>query len=104
MPQLSLYLDDETMASLRRRSEDLGLSLSKCVSAILRREFEKTWRERLIEAYGSIDDETFEVPDEIPFEMDGHRGWEDDEDVDEGNLTEHGREKDPGIGWEGDAA
>lgn len=65
MPQLSLYLDDETMETLRTDSERSGLSMSKYAAKLIREhaggpEWPRGYWERV---YGSITDPTFMIDD-----------------------------------------
>ena len=77
MAQLSLYLDDDTMERLRRRAEERHTSLSKYVSDLVRRDLGSGWPPGFLDLYGSIDDDAFVEPDEIPFELDAPRPWDD---------------------------
>lgn len=70
MPQLSLYLDDESMESLREESKREGLSLSKYARVQLART-NGTWPVSFWSTYGSLDDETFTIPEESTTLLDG---------------------------------
>lgn len=72
MPQLSLYLDDETMELLRERSARSQDSMSKYVAKLIQRDDACVgWPQGYWEkVYGSLDDPTFVVPDEINAPLD----------------------------------
>ena len=72
MPQLSLYLDEDTMNALRRDANVAGLSLSKYVSRVLQEQAEnKGWPEGWFDLYGSLaDDDSFQEPEDLPYELD----------------------------------
>lgn len=59
MPQLSLYLDDETMETLRRDAKEAGLSLSKYTANLIKGKSEhKGWPEGYWETvYGCMADD-----------------------------------------------
>lgn len=73
MPQLSLYLDDATMEEVRRNAEAADVSLSQYVSGVLKKANSSTWPRGFFDLYGSIDDESFSEPAELPFELDAPR-------------------------------
>ena len=60
MPQLSLYLDDVEMESLRSRASGSGVSLSRYVRDVLREQPSK-WPSSFWDTYGALKDETFVV-------------------------------------------
>lgn len=63
MPQLSLYLDDEAMASLRMQAGAAGLSLSKfAAAAIAGSSNAGTWPHDYWQLFGCIADDSFERP------------------------------------------
>lgn len=69
MPQLSLYLDEPTMESLRRDAAQAGTSLSKYVVGVLHEHAEAPrWPDGFFELYGSCDDEAFVEPPDSPFD------------------------------------
>lgn len=74
MPQLSLYLDDPTMESLRANAAREDKTLSKFVAGVLRDHAENNlWPQGFFDLYGACDDDTFVVPPEIPWEYDAPR-------------------------------
>ena len=70
MPQLSLYLDDDTMDLLRQDAAREGVSLSKHASRVIRESSTSAWPKGFFDLYGALDDDTFVVPPEL--------SWEDD--------------------------
>lgn len=72
MPQLSLYLDEETMTRLRDDSTKAQRSLSKYVGDLIRRdEAQAAWPEGYWSIYGALTDETFQLPCELDSALDG---------------------------------
>lgn len=74
MSQLSLYLDDETMAALRDMAQAGGKSLSKCAAEIIRNAAVSEWPPGWERLLGSIDDPTFEAPVRIVSKLDAQKG------------------------------
>ena len=65
MPQLSLYITDENLETLRKRAAEEGLSLSKYTNDLIRRDAEGGgWPEGFWDLYGSIDDPLFIAPED----------------------------------------
>ncbi|MBQ9001933.1 MAG: antitoxin [Eggerthellaceae bacterium] len=78
MPQVSLYVDDETMAALRSGAAAEGLSLSKYVMERVadgRGATPSGLPEGLLESlYGCLaDDDSFERPAQLDFSFDADR-------------------------------
>lgn len=65
MPQLSLYLDETTMANLRLDAERDGVSLSKYVGNLLQ-ENDSSWPPGWFDVLGSLADIDFPLPDDLP--------------------------------------
>ena len=74
MSQLSLYLDDETMAALRDMAQAGGKSLSKCASELIRNAAVSEWPPGFERLFGSIDDPTFQAPVRIVSKLDAEAG------------------------------
>lgn len=64
MPQLSLYLDDASMAQLRKNAAAAKLSLSKYALRKINEPSRSGWPDGWFDLYGSITDETFVAPDD----------------------------------------
>jgi hypothetical protein len=60
MPQLSLYLDDETHRELEKRSNISKVSISKFVAKILKTHLSVGWPDGYFSLFGSITDESFD--------------------------------------------
>ncbi len=59
MPQLSLYLDAETLKRIEKAAELNNTSISKWVTGKLAEHLGKNWPENYQSLYGSIDDDSF---------------------------------------------
>lgn len=67
MPQLSLYLTDDNLATLRTRASEEGVSLSKHVGNLIERDsLNHGWPKEFWGLYGAIRDDGFAVPDDEP--------------------------------------
>lgn len=76
MPQLSLYLDDETMEKLRADAKRENLSLSKHVAKLIRESGSgdgNGWSERFWETYGSLAETDFHRPEQPDWSLDAPR-------------------------------
>ena len=62
MPQVSLYIDEETYKRIEIAAQTEKLSLSKYVATKLRETLDDRWPDRFEELFGSIDDTSFTVP------------------------------------------
>ena len=69
MPQLSLYLDDQEMASLRSRAKGAGVSLSRYVRTVLS-EQPSAWPGNFWSTYGALQDESFQLPSDLDESLD----------------------------------
>jgi hypothetical protein len=59
MPQLSIYLDADTIKKIEKAAEIENTSISKWVSARLTGHLENNWPENYSSLYGSIKDNSF---------------------------------------------
>lgn len=71
MSQLTLYLDDETEALMRERAKAAGLSNSRWVAELIRRNAVADWPVPLSELAGSFPDfplreDAPALPDDVP--------------------------------------
>lgn len=74
MPQVTIYLDGEKAGLIREAARREGKSVSRWAAE----QFDKAlgasrWPEGYFELFGSIDDESFEAPDELPARRDTRR-------------------------------
>lgn len=70
MPQLSLYLDGETMESLRDGAGRERVSLSQYARCLIQNQAESAWPAGFWETYGALDDPTFVEPLELDVSLD----------------------------------
>lgn len=70
MPQLSLYIDDETLSKIETAAKINKTSISKWVSERLRESLANTWPDNYRSLFGSVDDDSFIV--------DKHKSFTDD--------------------------
>ena len=73
MPQLSLYIDEETLKRIEAGADAENLSLSKYVVKKIKQSIRDRWPENFSQLYGSIQDETFDIPGEKDFSEDSRR-------------------------------
>ncbi len=59
MPQLSLYVDAETLKKIEKAAGLENTSISKWVTRKIAEHLEKNWPENYRSLYGSIDDNSF---------------------------------------------
>ncbi len=71
MPQLSLYLDESTMESVRAAAAARNTTLSKYVSGVLREREEEDhrWPQSFFDLYGSCSDEDLAAPADVPYDL-----------------------------------
>ncbi|MDF3821830.1 toxin-antitoxin system, antitoxin component [Leptospira sp. 96542] len=73
MPQLSLYLDQDTLKKIELAAKKEKVSISQWVKGKLQNSFEKKWPDNFFQLYGSIDDDSFNKPDTLSFKDDSKR-------------------------------
>ena len=73
MPQLSLYIDEDTLQKIEAGASMSKTSVSKFVSAALREYFTHNWPEGYKNIFGSITDDHFVLPDALDFTLDATR-------------------------------
>jgi hypothetical protein len=61
MPQLSLYIDEETLAKIEVAAKINNTSISKWVSDKLKESLANSWPENYQSLFGAIDDDSFTV-------------------------------------------
>ncbi len=61
MPQLSLYIDENTLKKIELAAKLEKLSISKYVVSKLNESMHNAWPKNYKELYGAINDDTFEV-------------------------------------------
>lgn len=61
MPQLSLYIDAETLAKIEAAAKIKNTSVSKWVTERLKEDLSYSWPSNYESIFGSIQDESFDV-------------------------------------------
>lgn len=73
MPQISLYVDDETLKKVGRAAKLENKSISKWVSSRIKTSLNNSWPEDWFSLFGSLKDESFKEPDELDIREDSKR-------------------------------
>jgi hypothetical protein len=73
MPQLSLYLDEDTLRIIETEAKKEHLSMSKWVARQIHRSLEEHWPDYYENLFGSITDETFRRPAQPAYDTDSPR-------------------------------
>jgi hypothetical protein len=73
MPQISLYIDDETLMKVKRLAEKNHTTISKWVGTKLKRHLKEEYPEDFFELFGSVADHSFKRPEELSFDSDTKR-------------------------------
>ena len=73
MPQLSLYIDSETIKKLEIAAKIEKTSISKWVNYRLHKYFETEWPPNYFDLFGSIDDKTLKRPSQLKYAKDSKR-------------------------------
>ncbi len=73
MPQLSLYIDAETLAKIETAAKINNTSISKWVTERLKESLTMSWPENYQYLFGSITDETFSIERVKDFQSDLER-------------------------------
>lgn len=70
MPQLSLYIDENTLKKIELAAKIENTSISRLVVKKLNESFKDKWPENFDKLFGSITDNTFDIPNELNYESD----------------------------------
>jgi hypothetical protein len=70
MPQISLYIDRETLDKIERAARAERQSISRWVSRQIKQSLQTSYTSDLKSLYGSIDDDSFDIPDRGTFSED----------------------------------
>lgn len=73
MPQISLYIDKETMQMVEKAAQAEDLSISKWVGQQLKKSLRANYPADYEHLFGSITDESFVEPDRVPAAADAKR-------------------------------
>jgi len=73
MPQISLYIDKETMQMVEKAARSEDLSISKWVGKQLKKSLKANYPVDYEHLFGSINDESFFEPERLPASSDAKR-------------------------------
>ena len=73
MSQLSVYLDDKTIAKVKESAETGNISASRLIKNALDKYMGAQWPEGFETLFGSITDETFQRQSDVSFSSDAKR-------------------------------
>jgi hypothetical protein len=73
MPQISLYIDEETLKQVEKAADAENTSISKWVGKQLKKTLQSSYTEDFQNLYGSVRDESFTIPERSSFEADADR-------------------------------
>jgi hypothetical protein len=73
MPQISLYIDQETLLSIEERANKEHVSVSKWVGSNLKRLMNDEYPETYFALFGAVQDDSFVRPVELPHSSDTPR-------------------------------
>jgi len=73
MPQVSLYIDQVLYMEIKIIAEKKNTSISRVVNGMIKENVENSWPDEFFDSLGTIDDETFDVPEELPWALDSPR-------------------------------
>jgi len=73
MPQVSLYIDKETLTKIEHLAQKNHTSISRWVGNNLKRLIKDDYPDDFFTLFGSITDRTFVRPDSLAFSNDGRR-------------------------------
>ncbi|MDZ7754798.1 hypothetical protein [Rhodohalobacter sp.] len=73
MPQISLYIDKNTLEKIEKAAEYEKLSISGWVGKQLKKSLHSNYPDSFQNLFGSVNDETFTIPEREPFAVDADR-------------------------------
>lgn len=73
MPQISLYIDKDTLQKVEKAAQAEELSISKWVGQQLRKSLKANYPADFENLFGSINDESFTEPKNLPVKADAKR-------------------------------
>ncbi|GHV93016.1 hypothetical protein AGMMS50268_35190 [Spirochaetia bacterium] len=73
MPQISLYIDSDTLKKVERRAQQDEISISKWVGEYIKRSISDEYPESFLKLCGALKDIPFEIPTQGQFEADSLR-------------------------------
>jgi len=72
MPQISLYIDKETLAKIEKAAAKERISISKWVGKNIKKVIKEDYPRGYFDLFGSITDESFEIK-KVSFKQDSKR-------------------------------
>ena len=73
MPQLSVYLDDNTLTQVKESAKKSNISVSKLITYALDKYMSNRWPEDFDTLFGSVSDNTFQRQPDTQFTSDSKR-------------------------------
>jgi len=73
MPQISLYIDKETLKKVQKAADAEKTSISKWVGRQLKKTLQADYPQDFYKLFGSIRDESFTIPERESFDWDARR-------------------------------
>lgn len=73
MPQISLYVDEETLEKVENAAAREDKSISKWVVEQLKAKLDPVYPKNFEQLFGSVNDSSFTRPEEIPYQNDVER-------------------------------
>ena len=73
MPQISLYIDEETLERVKNAAARRHTSISKWVTELIRARVQPEYPPDYEQLFGSVQDESFTEPEDFPFYSDSPR-------------------------------
>lgn len=73
MPQLSLYVNSNTLKKVESAAKRENISISQWVRVKIEKSIEKSWSDDYFTLFGSISDDTFQSPTKLEFKKDSKR-------------------------------
>lgn len=73
MPQVSLYLDQDTLKKIETAAKKEKISISQWVRIKIQSSLDKNWPEDYFNLFGSIKDKSFSEPKKLNFTTDAKR-------------------------------
>ena len=65
MPQISLYIDKDTIKKIERAAKMENKSISKWAASKIKSSIEEKWPDDWFSLFGAIKDDSFNEPDEL---------------------------------------
>jgi hypothetical protein len=73
MPQISLYIDEDTLEKIGQMAKAENISISKWVGNNIRFLIKNQYPKNFFSLFGAIQDETFQKPEELDPTLDSER-------------------------------